>query len=76
MLATTASNFKLPLEPNLSHELEMRYKPYNPGNIKHCQVFEDDEQLRRILELVEKLSNINIGHEIQSLEVDQHEMES
>lgn len=63
MLATTISNFRPPPEPRLEHEVEMRYMPSVFDNIKHCQVFEDDENLKRFLELVEEFSAINIDNE-------------
>lgn len=42
-LVVAASNFKTPQNPLLRYEVEVRYRPSIPDNVKHWQVFEDDE---------------------------------
>ena len=42
-LAVAASNFKVPLDPKTSYEIHIKYRPSIPNNIKHWQVFEDDQ---------------------------------
>jgi len=40
----------------------VRYQPSIPDNIKHWQVFEDDEQMKRFLETVGEFSNMEIDN--------------
>ena len=47
----------------------MRYRPSIPDNIKHWQVFEDEEKMKRFLEIVGEFSNMEI-------DVDQEEVDS
>lgn len=42
-LAMAASTFRPPINPRLRYEVEMKHKPYVLDNIKHWQVFEDDQ---------------------------------
>jgi ribonuclease HI len=42
-LALAASNFKTPMFPNLKFQVEVRHRPLILDNIKHWQVFKDDE---------------------------------
>ena len=42
-LAVAASTFHPPQNPLLRYEVEVRYRPSIPDNIKHWKVFEDDE---------------------------------
>ena len=41
----------------------MRYRPSIPDNIKHWQVFEDEEQMKRFRETVGEFSNMEIYDE-------------
>jgi ribonuclease HI len=52
-LATAASTLRPPPLPKLKHEVEMRFRPSIPDNVRHWQVFEDDQQIKRFLEAVE-----------------------
>ena len=47
----------------------MRYRPSIPDNIKHWQVFKDEEQMKRFLETMGEFSNMEI-------DVDEEEVES
>ena len=38
-LATSASNFKVPLLPKFRYEVEVKYRPSIPNNVKHWKVF-------------------------------------
>ena len=42
-LAVATGNFKVPLEPKASYEIHIKYRPSIPNNIKHWQLFEDDQ---------------------------------
>ena len=59
-LAVAASTFRPPQNPLLIYEIEVRYRPSIPDNIKHWQVFEDEEQMKRFLETVGEFSNMEI----------------
>ena len=67
-LAVVASTFHPPQNPLLRYEVEVRYRPSIPDNIKHWQVFEDEEQMKRFLEIVGEFSNMEIdaGEEVES----------
>lgn len=45
-LALDASTFSPPQNLILRYEVEIRCRPSIPNNIKHWQVFEDDEQVK------------------------------
>jgi ribonuclease HI len=62
-LALAASNFKTPMFPNLKFEVEVRNRPSILDNIKHWQVFKDDEEIQRFLKTIEEFSNISIDQD-------------
>ena len=62
-MALAASNFKTPMFPNLKFEVEVRHIPSIPDNIKHWQVFKDDEEIQRFLKTNEESSNISIDQD-------------
>ena len=55
-LAVVASNFKVPLQPKASYEIHIKYRPSILENIKHLQVFEDDQQVHKFLECIDEFS--------------------
>jgi ribonuclease HI len=63
VLATSASVFKIPIFPNRKYEIEVKHRPTVPDNIKHWQVFEDDKQVERFLQMSDEFTNINIDDE-------------
>ena len=62
-LATLASTFKAPREVKASYEIQVKYKPSVPNNIKHWKVFQDDREVKRFLECVEEFAAIQIDNE-------------
>jgi ribonuclease HI len=74
-LALAASNFKTPMFPNLKFEVEVRHRPSIPDNIKHWQVFKDDEEIQRFLKTIEEFSNISIDQDDEDGEVEVHAAE-
>jgi ribonuclease HI len=48
-LAVSASLFRIPLPPKINGEVEVRYRPSIPDNIKHWKVFEDDLEIEKFL---------------------------
>jgi hypothetical protein len=62
-LATSALVFELPIFPNRKYEIEVKHKTTMPDNIKYWQVFEDDKQVERFLQMSDEFANINIDGE-------------
>jgi ribonuclease HI len=62
-LVVSASNFKIPLPPKLKYDVEVKYRPSIPDNVKHWKVFEDDLEIKRFLETVEEFSSLHIDQD-------------
>jgi ribonuclease HI len=62
-LAVSASNFKVPLPPKLKYEVEIKYRPSIPDNVKHWKVFEDDIEIKKFLETVDEFSDMHIDQD-------------
>jgi ribonuclease HI len=45
----SANLFIPPMPPRLNYEIQVKYRPYFPDNIKYWKVFEDDDELNRFL---------------------------
>jgi ribonuclease HI len=45
-LATSASNFNVPLPPKFIYDVEVKYRPSILDNVKHWKVFEDDLEVK------------------------------
>jgi ribonuclease HI len=67
-LATSASNFRVPLPPKFRYEVEVKYRPSIPDNVKHWKVFEDDLEIKKFLETVEEFSEMHIDRDSVSEE--------
>jgi hypothetical protein len=52
--------FMLPTVLKLKYHIEMRHRPSVPNNVQHYQVFEDDEQIKQFLEMVDEFSETHI----------------
>jgi ribonuclease HI len=63
-LAASASNFKVPLPPKFRYDVEVKYRPSIPDNVKHWKVFEDDLEVKRFLETVEEFSEMHIDQDV------------
>ena len=48
-LAVSTSMFIPPLPPNLSYEIQVKYRPSLPDNVKFLKVFENDDELSKFL---------------------------
>jgi hypothetical protein len=48
-LAVSSSLFRIPLAPKIKYDVEIRYRPSIPDNIKHWKVFEDDLKIKKFL---------------------------
>jgi hypothetical protein len=62
-LGTSTSNFRVPLPPKFRYEVEVKYRPSIPDNVKHWKVFEDDLEIKKFLETIEEFSNIHIDRD-------------
>jgi hypothetical protein len=65
-LAVSASNFRVPLPPKLRYDVEVKYRPSIPDNVKHWKVFEDDLEIKRFLETVDEFSALHIDQDPDS----------
>jgi hypothetical protein len=67
-LATSSSNFKVPLLPKFRYDVEVKYRPSIPDNVKHWKVFKDDLEIKKFLETIEEFSEIHIDQDSVSEE--------
>jgi ribonuclease HI len=68
-LAVSASNFKVPFPPKLKYEVEIKYRPSIPDNVKHWKVFEDDIEIKKFLETVDEFSDMHIDQDHDTKEI-------
>jgi hypothetical protein len=71
-LAVSTSNFRVPLPPKLRYDVEVKYIPSIPDNVKHWKVFEDDLEIKIFLEMVEEFSTLHIDQDPDS-EINPHD---
>ena len=50
-LATYTTVFKVTIHPSGKYEVEVRHRPFVLDNVKNWQVFEDDKQVQKFLNL-------------------------
>jgi ribonuclease HI len=62
-LVVATSTFKPPFPPKLKYEVEVRYMPSIPDNVKHWRVFEEDSEIKRFIEAVDDFSSIHIDQD-------------
>jgi ribonuclease HI len=65
-LVVSASNFRVPLPPKLRYDVEVKYRPSIPDNVKHWKVFQYDLEIRRVLEIVDEFSALHIDQDPDS----------
>jgi len=71
-LVISASNFRVPLPPKLRYDVEVKYRPSIPDNVKHWKVFEDDLEIKRFLDSVDEFSALHIGQD-HDYEINPHD---
>ena len=59
-LAISASLFVPPLPPKLSYDIQVKYRPSLPDNVKFWKVFENDDELSKFLQLVDEFFDMHI----------------
>ena len=62
-LVVSASIFIPPMPPKLSYEIQVKYRPSLPDNVKYWKVFEDDEELNKFLQVVDEFSDLHIDQQ-------------
>jgi len=65
-LAKEVATFVPPTILKLKYNIEMRHKPSIPKNVQHWKVFEDEEQIKQFLEMVDEFSETHIDQEYQN----------
>jgi ribonuclease HI len=65
-LVVSSRNFRVPLPPKLRYDIEVKYRPSIPDNVKHWKVFEDDLEIKRFLEAVDEFSALHIDQDPDS----------
>jgi hypothetical protein len=70
-LAVSTSNFRFPLPHKLKYDVEVKYRPSIPNNVKHWKVFEDDLEVKRFLETIDEFSALHIHKDLDS-EINPH----
>ena len=74
-LAIAASCFKIPTVPKLRYEVEVRYRPSIPDNVRHWKVFEEDSEIQRFLQTVQEFSDLIIDGDNLIAEQEQENLE-
>jgi ribonuclease HI len=67
-LAVSASMFIPPMPPRLNYEIQIKYRPSLPDNVKYWNFFEDNDELNRFLLVVDEFSDMHIDQENQNVE--------
>jgi len=62
-LAVSACAFIPPLPHKLTYEIQVKYRPSLPDNVKFWKVFEDDAELTRILTVIDEFADLQIDQE-------------
>jgi ribonuclease HI len=70
-LVVSTSNFTVPLPPKFRHDIEVKYRPSIPDNVKHWKVFEDDLERKMFLETVGEFSSLHMDQDPDSA-IDPH----
>ncbi len=62
-LVVSSSMFIPPMPPRISYEVQVKYRNSLPDNVKYWKVFEDDDELSRFLQVVDKFSDLHVDQE-------------
>lgn len=62
-LSISTSAFQILMPVKLKYEVEVRFRPSIPDNVKHWKVFEDDQEIRKLIEVAEEFVVLNIDKE-------------
>ena len=70
-LAVSTSLFVPPLPPRLSYDIQVKYRPSLPDNVKFWKVFENDDELSKFLQVVDEFFDMHIDQENLNMEESQ-----
>jgi ribonuclease HI len=62
-LSFTASVLEVPALPTVGSDVEIKYRPSVPDNVKHWKVFEDDQEIEKFLQSIEDFSALYIDED-------------
>jgi ribonuclease HI len=62
-LAVSASRFKIPLLSMVKYDVEIKYRPSVPNNVKHWKVFNDDLEIEKFIQSVDEFSALHIDQD-------------
>ena len=62
-LAIATSVFEIHIYPNMRYQIEVKYRPSIPNNVKYWQVFEDDSHINRFLILTDEFESLAIDED-------------
>jgi hypothetical protein len=65
-LVVSASHFRIPLPPKLKYDIEVKYRPSIPDNVKHWKAFEDDLEIRKFLDSIDEFFALHIDQDHDS----------
>jgi ribonuclease HI len=63
-LAITASLLEVPSPPVVRSDIEIKYRPSIPDNVKHWRVFEDDQEIEKFLQSIDEFSMLHIDENL------------
>jgi hypothetical protein len=70
-LSVTASLLEVLTPPMVRSDVEIKYRPSVPDNVKHWKVFEDDLEIKKFLQYVDDFSALHIDED-PDMEDDPH----
>jgi ribonuclease HI len=73
-LAFSASLLEVPALPTVKSDVEIRYRPSLPDNVRHWKVFEDDQDIKKFLQSIDDFSTSHIDED-PDVEGDHHPQE-
>jgi hypothetical protein len=54
---------EVPALPTVRSDVEIKYRPSVPDNVKHWKVFEDDQEIEKFLQSVDDFSALHIDED-------------
>ena len=67
-LAVSTSLFVPPLRRKMSYDIQVKYMPSLPDNVRFWKVFENDDELSKFLQVVDEFSDMHIDQENLNME--------
>ena len=59
-LVVSTSLFVPPLPPKLSYDIQVKYKPSLPDNVKFWKVFENDDEISKFLQVLDEFYDMHL----------------